>query len=571
MKIYKSIIAALLVGSVLTGGLTSCSDSWLDVESKTESNTGNFYRTQDDAESALIGCYSAWRRTNSYGTWGFYMCSTLMSDECFAGTGVADTPDYSVVDRFDQSRYAAGTSLLESAWDSYYKCIYRCNELIRYDENGQIEWNDGAVRGRIMGECHALRALCYFDMVRLWENIPLLTEPTDNPNVPQANPDDVYATIVSDFKFAADNIPSDAYPRSEKDINDGRLTRFAAEGMLARVYLYYNGYYGKQLANLSKEEVVNYLDEIIKSGDYKLEQFSHLWPAASQTPAKDSHSWEKDNYKMVNDEVILQMHFNYIGNAYGSDEDKHGNRWIVMFGLRKFWASPYGYGWGCGTVNPRLASAFSRNDLRYKASIIDFLGEDLPSKMSNGSTGTFDDYLRDQREYTGYAVKKFTPTCYFDGETTIPGKTGTIVQEYQTQPYVILRYADVLLMAAELGGTPSKTAQECFDEVHRRAFTDEDGNLNDGYAQLTVTNETILRERQCEFAFEAIRYWDLLRQGVDYAANTIAENELQVLTGNQPDFITIKAENIRNKRGLMQIPQNQITLSNGVLHQNQGW
>ena len=71
--------------------------------------------------------------------------------------------------------------------------------------------------------------------------------------------------------------------------------------------------------------------------------------------------------------------------------------------------------------------------------------------------------------------------------------------------------------------------------------------------------------------FEGIRYWDLLRQGVDYAANEIAESNLTVLSGNQEESITIDAANIKDKRGLMQIPQNQITLSNGLLKQNTGW
>ena len=171
--------------------LASCSDSFLDVSSKTDSNTGNFYKTVDDAELALIGCYNGWKRTNSDDVRSFYLCSELMSDDCFAGTGVTDAPNYQIIDRFDLSRYSAGTSLLETVWDSYYKAIYRCNELIKYDNQGQIDWKDDAnVQGRVIGECRMIRALCYFDMVRLWENIPLLTEPTDE-NVPQADPNDV--------------------------------------------------------------------------------------------------------------------------------------------------------------------------------------------------------------------------------------------------------------------------------------------------------------------------------------------------------------------------------------------
>ena len=74
-----------------------------------------------------------------------------------------------------------------------------------------------------------------------------------------------------------------------------------------------------------------------------------------------------------------------------------------------------------------------------------------------------------------------------------------------------------------------------------------------------------------EFAFEGQRYWDLLRQGVDYAASQIEESGLSVLTGNQEEIVVIRKDNITSKKGLMQIPENQITLSNGVLKQNAGW
>ena len=100
------------------------------------------------------------------------------------------------------------------------------------------------------------------------------------------------------------------------------------------------------------------------------------------------------------------------------------------------------------------------------------------------------------------------------------------------------------------------------DEVRRRA------KVSTGVAP---TKENIMNERMLEFAFEGIRYWDLLRQGVNYAASQIEESGLTVLTGNKEEQVVIKAENIINKRGLVQIPGNQITLSNGVLKQNPGW
>ena len=241
MNIMNNIKQNILISLLAVCSLTSCED-FLDVENKTSSNTGNFYKSANDAELALIGCYNGWKRTTSDNTWGFYIASEMASDECFAGTGVGDNPDYSVLDRFDMGRYAAGINLLESSWESYYRAIYRCNELIKYDGKGQIVWGgDETLRGRLMGECRMIRALCYFDMVRLWGNIPLVTEPI-NDDYPQADPDDVYALIVEDLQYAIENIPGDAYPKANSSINDGRITKYSAEGLMARVYLYYTGY-----------------------------------------------------------------------------------------------------------------------------------------------------------------------------------------------------------------------------------------------------------------------------------------------------------------------------------------
>jgi hypothetical protein len=80
-----------------------------------------------------------------------------------------------------------------------------------------------------------------------------------------------------------------------------------------------------------------------------------------------------------------------------------------------------------------------------------------------------------------------------------------------------------------------------------------------------------MNERATEFAFEGIRYWDLLRQGIDVAANAIAASSGNVKSGGNDDVVTITAANVRATKGLCQIPNNQITLSNGVLKQNAGW
>ena len=86
---------------------------------------------------------------------------------------------------------------------------------------------------------------CAISIWSVFGKYPLFTEPV-NENRAQANPEEVYNLIFSDLKFAADNIPAGAYPKSAAASNDGHITKFAAEALLARVYLFYTGYYGKE-------------------------------------------------------------------------------------------------------------------------------------------------------------------------------------------------------------------------------------------------------------------------------------------------------------------------------------
>lgn len=137
---------------------------------------------------------------------------------------------------------------------------------------------------------------------------------------------------------------------------------------------------------------------------------------------------------------------------------------------------------------------------------------------------------------------------------------GVDFQIGQFQDFYDIRYADVLLMAAELG---SPSAQSYLDQVRQRA-------LKDNFTQVAVTPAAIQNERRLEFALEGVRYWDLLRQGVDVAASTIAKSTV-LLSGGAEVQKTISASNIQKTQGLQQIPNNQITLSNGVLIQNKGW
>jgi hypothetical protein len=261
-----------------------------------------------------------------------------------------------------------------------------------------------------------------------------------------------------------------------------------------------------------------------------------LWPAASL----ENYAGED------NKETVFAIKYTYTSDYNGNTD---GNSWLVMFGIREQFSYPYGNGWGFGTINPKLWDLYDNNDTRKTATIISIDDESIDFQK-----------LANQREYTGYYNKKYAPMVDEDGNSLAVKLGGVNFQIGQYEDYVAIRYADVLLMAAELG---SPSAQSYLDQVRQRAY-------KTNFVQVPVTQASIMKERQLEFAGEGIRYWDLLRSGVDVAATTIAESTT-LLNGGAPTDKVILASKVQETKGLQQIPYNQITLSGGKLQQNEGW
>ncbi|MGJ1315995.1 RagB/SusD family nutrient uptake outer membrane protein, partial [Sphingobacterium multivorum] len=362
MKKTSYIYHSMLFGSLILG---SCSSSFLDVEPMTSVLESNFYKTIADADMALVGCYDGYQRTTSNGSQSFYLTAEVSADNCFGGTGTTDGRSFQAIDRFDIAQSQSDNNIFDGTWSDYYAGIFRCNTLLGKLDGTDFSGNTTA-RARIEGETKFLRATMYFDLVRLFENIPLLTSPT-NENIPQSDPKAIYQLIVSDLKFAAANIPATAYPKSAAATNDGRATPFAAKALLARVYLFYSGYYGGEDIGVSKAEALAGLEEVIGSGQFALvADFKNLWPAASYIPNASNNTLDISKYAgKGNAEVVFAQKFNNTSNYNGYVD---GNRWVVFLGLRgKNW-SPYGQGWGACTVSKKFFNEFDNTDTRKTAS-----------------------------------------------------------------------------------------------------------------------------------------------------------------------------------------------------------
>ena len=547
--------------------MTGCSESFLDTTSKTELNSTSFYKTEVQAEYAVVGCYDGYQRTVSNGNWpSLFQAVETMSDDCLGGGGPDDRSDR-LMDRFDRSYMPDQIDLFNGLWDDYYKGINRCNLLLASLDN--IGWTSEEARKVVESEARAIRGLEYFDLVRMFERVPLLTVATTEV-VPQSEPDAVYEQIVADLKFAADNMPEEKY--ADKSNNLGRITKYAAAAMLARVYLFYDGVYndnkgGAMPGGLTKEQALQYCEEVIKSQRYSLEpEFKNLWPAAS-TEATTKTEGRKSTYVEDSNEIVWVVKFNNDQNWVNSNIN--GNKFIINLGLRNVTSfAPYGNGWGACPVTPYANSLFRSGDSRSTATVIDC-----------AAIGAYKEQITtDCMDYTGLVNKKYCPLIFTDG-TSMPAAETTVdggnMQTNQDQNWILIRYADVLLMAAELG---SANAMQYFNQVRDRAF-------GAGVHDITTapTREQIWNERRVEFMGEGVRYFDLRRQGLDafVAAQMGQANANGQTTGNPitiynnkvPTTIssTYVENNIRTKRGFFQIPNSQITLSGHVYKQNAGW
>lgn len=538
MKFYKiTVIAILLIAS-------SCSSDFLDTKPLTQKTDLSYYTTPAEAKEALVGCYDGLQLCYA-DVFSMPVCATVLSDYCFGGTGATDADDFRMLDEYDKDVAPAYMNIYNNTWMNCYKSIFRCNMLI--SRLNQVEWgNNTQLAKDIEAEARFIRAFIYFDMVRMFERIPLLSKPSTE-NIPQSDPDETYALITEDLLFAVNNMSAKTY-NSISSTDYGHVTKWSAEALLARVFLFYTGYYGKNdlLGKVTKADALSYVEDIIaNSGHGLIDNFYDLWPAAAQYQAVEKGKTIDDNTYAGEDnkEVVFSIKYTFTS---GYD----GNHWIIMNGMRlTTWpARGYDTGWGANTVLAEFYNSFDPSDERRAASIIAIKEEGIVFSPVQA------------KEYTGYYNKKYTPLCTADGTSLAVSLGAASNMSGQNQDYIVVRYADVLLMAAELG---SSNALNYVNMVRERA----------GVAPVTsVDKEVIFNERKFELAFEGLRYWDLLRYDhtLAYAAEKLSYNG-KVLNGDVEVNKVINGAKLIETRGLFQIPNTQITLSNGVLKQNPGW
>lgn len=509
--------------------LVSCSEDFLELEPKTGQVEANYYKNEEQALLALASVYDAYSVQN----WQFVpTMSDIFSDDAFCGgSNISDMSQWQEMEMF---KMVPENNSASDLWNRCYSGIYRANLYIQ--KQADVEWVTEGLKERMEAEALFLRAYFYWDLVRHYGYVPIITEvlPSveDYKSLQQNTPDEIFTQIAKDLLKASSVLPKNV-SASEK----GRITKGAVDALIARIYLYHNGFAKPVLGAadwsngstvINKAYVQGLLDGIITSGTYSLvPSYKELW------------NWENQN----NAESVLEIQYSEKANSgdWGG-WNINGNFSCVWISVR----NPVGDngaifpGWSFAVPTWSLANEFEAGDPRKAETLYN-----AEEKLS--------DYNRAFMN-TGYFNKKYMALNKYIG----PG--GDANHNFPRN-FVDIRYADVLLMAAELHMTDNASkALGYFNQVRTRSM-----GANAALTKLTI--DDIYHERRVEFGGEGLRKWDLLRRGSDYAASKI--NASFVVPANVPNpshFVprTFKAETW----GMFPIPASEIRNTNeGVLKQ----
>lgn len=464
----------ILILMISVVSLASC-DNFIDLDPISDPNANSFYKDGTDMEQALNAAYNSLQSVNEYGGIGFASFMEVSSDNTWNTNTTQNGGAYAAFDNF---LVDPTNTQLESTWATCYNGIYNCNIVInRINALNNI---DEDKKKQMLGEALFLRALTYFNMVRMWGDVPLITKESNDVNEAfkhtRESSEKVYQQIISDLKSAAE-----ALPISYDDANVGRVTKGAAQTLLSKVYLTRNDWTSASAL----------LKSIISSGTYE------LLPNFSDVFSVDNKNNKESIFEVQFDKTIE-------GEGYSGGD-------------------PLQIGSDVNNLpSQNLINLFNENpDDRKDASIKDM-----------GVQGV--------RMYKWHDSKGPYGTMGFD--------------------IIVLRYADVLLMASEALNEikyGSSDALNYLNEVRKRShakpYTYQELSDQENF------RNAVAKERRLELAFENSRWFDLVRTGK--AVQTINKN-------NGGSVLNV---NIDEHQTLFPIPQAEIDASGSKLTQNKGY
>lgn len=454
---YKQIVTGAGVAALLglaALGTSSCSKDFIDLNDPTRLPTSEGYT---DSLSLVTGVTAAYASLQDvYGkaaanNRGLFVFGELPSDNSYAltsGERLNEFNDFTVIS--DNPR-------LQSQWLVTYRTIARCNIIL--SRGGDIKLTE-ASRNRLFAEVRFIRALAYFNAVRIWGDVPLVTreiasisDAYEFGRTPQAQ---VYAQIEEDLAFAETNLPT-----AQTGVNLGRATKGTAQGLLGKVLLTQKKY----------TEAAAKLKQVIDANTYTLQAtYANIFATTNE----------------MNSEILFAVRYSKGGLGIGSGF----TTWFMPAYTTAQTTALIGAaftGQQFNTVDADLVAAFQASgstDVRAATSYV------LPA----GAATT-----------VGYYTKKYidTPTSSTDAEND----------------WIVLRYADVLLMYAEAVNEatgPSAPALSAVNQVIRRSRSLPANTANVSVDLPASTTREALRsrlelERRLELSMEGHRWFDLVR------------------------------------------------------------
>lgn len=478
---YKFLYAILIAATIMA----SCKKSFIDKPALDTPTVDNYYNSADEVRGATGTLYGLpW--------FDFIDKANDCIGEVRSGNEFTWDGQYSSFKNFTTT---ATDPRLSEAWSAFYKIVGWSNVMINTLEYKIKQKGDQPFYDAAIAESKFMRGVAYFYIARIWGDAPIVTDPADaaktgNFQIPRYFQKDVLRFALEDFKAAEAGLP-------ESDVK-GRVTKYSAKGMMAKLYLYRKDYDSAKLK----------AGEVIASGKYDL--FNNYFGMFSNS-----------QYNNNIESLFALQHV--ITSEWGTQNSMQayrapGNLLVT------------GDGWSSVFPTLDMLNAYESGDLRRKWSVMEH-GNVYPmwkpQRAGNTAYNTFmaNGYRYDTAQAAPLGFKTSTRSSvskYVVGPGSPYEDHDEPVQVQRTQICTyILRYADVLLIYAEAAlGTNASTsdaaALAAFNKVHERA-----GLL----PKTSITLDDILHERRVEFAFEGDYWFDITRQGYTKAKQIIEAQE----------------------------------------------
>ncbi|MEI7627643.1 MAG: RagB/SusD family nutrient uptake outer membrane protein [Bacteroidota bacterium] len=502
MKKYMKITFTILAVSFMILAIGGC-QKFLDRKPLTATLDD---LNQGGLEGQIYGLYSNLRNSAGFTSIPWLAMHDFRSDDSEKGSDPSDGAEW--VAPFDHYAYVKDLWASNQYWDDHFSLINLANTAIQNADS--LKLTDPASLINI-AEAKFFRAYSYFDLVRSYGDVPKIDFRVYNAaqaNIAKSPASAIYALIDADLQFAAANLPTvwgNQYP--------GRLTSGAAKTLLAKAYLF-RGQWASSLA---------LCNQVISSGTYSLNS--------------SYYGIFKDLGENSGESIFeIQAHVSPNGSI------DNGCIYATTMGVRASTASGWNLGWGWNTPTDNLAAAYETGDVR-KGSTILFSGQ-----SDDPSTGGYGRVLPNS---TFDIVAGPLPRKYWNKKIYADPAYRASTGHSDNPDWInkrILRYADVILMAAECNNELGNgaTGLPFVNQIRSRA----------SLPAISFTNQAQLRtaikqEKRVEFGVEGERFFDLVRWGD-------AVNVLGPL-------------GYTNRCRFYPIPQPAIDKSGGLLIQNPEW